>query len=64
MLLLKLATSLKSDYHGEGKIVVGNGNKLHITLIGHSEIPSLSSHLYLRNIILVPQIKKSLFEYL
>ena len=53
---------MKSDYHGEGKLVVGNGNKLHITLIGHTEIPSLSSHLYLRNILLVPQIKKSLLS--
>ena len=54
--------SMKSDYHGESNLTVGNGNKLPITHIDHTKIPSLSSHLYLRNILLVPQIKKSLLS--
>ena len=54
--------SLKSYYHGENKLVIDNGNKLPITHVGHIEIPFLSSHFYLRNIPLVPQIKKSLLS--
>ena len=46
--------SLKSYYHGENKLVIDNGNKLPITHVGQNEIPSLSSHFYLRNIPLVP----------
>ena len=53
--------SMKSNYHGEDKLVVDNGNKL-ITHVGHTEIPSLSSQLYLRNILLVSLIKKSLLS--
>ena len=53
---------MKSEYHGESNLTVGNGNKLPITYIGRTKIPSLSSHLYLRNILLVPQIKKSLLS--
>ena len=54
--------SLESDYHDEGKLAIGNGNKLHITHIGCTEIPFLSSYLCLRNILLVPQIIKSLLS--
>ena len=45
---------MKSNYHGEDKLTVGNGNKLPITHVGHIEIPSPSSLLYLRNMLLVP----------
>ena len=45
---------MKSDYHGEDKLAVGNGNKLSITHVDCIELLSLSSQLYLRNILLVP----------
>ena len=45
---------MKSNYHGEDKLTVGNGNKLPITHVGYIEIPSPSSLLYLRNMLLVP----------
>ncbi|RVW29254.1 hypothetical protein CK203_109744 [Vitis vinifera] len=35
--------SMKSNYHGKDKLVVDNSNKLSITHVGHTEIPSLSS---------------------
>ncbi|RVX19941.1 hypothetical protein CK203_004466 [Vitis vinifera] len=35
--------SMKSDYHDENKLAVGNGNKLSITHVGPTEIPFLSS---------------------
>ena len=54
--------SMKSNYHGKDKLVVDNSNKLSITHVGHTEIPSLSSQLYLRNILFVPHIKKSLLS--
>ena len=53
---------MKSDYHGETNLTFGNGNKFPITHIGHTRIPSLSSHLHLKNILLVPKIKKSLLS--
>ena len=53
---------MKSDYHDENKLAVGNGNKLSITHVGPTEIPFLSSQVYLRNILLVPHIKKSLLS--
>ena len=33
---------VKSDYHGENNLTVGNGNKLPITIIGHTKIYTLS----------------------
>ena len=45
--------SMKSDYHGKDKVAVDNGKKLSIAHVGHTEIPSLSSQLHLRNILLV-----------
>ena len=53
---------MKFNYQGENKLAIGNGNKLLITHVGHTKMLSLSSHLYLGYILLVPHIKKSLLS--
>ena len=49
----------KTEYYGSGVLTVGNGSILPISHIGNSTL-TVSKPLYLRNILLVPSIKKNL----
>ena len=51
----------KSEYHVSSKLLVGNGSALPITHVGQLHI-SDSKPLHLRNILLVPSIKKNLIS--
>ena len=51
----------KATYHGSNKLVVGNGSALPITHIGNSYIPT-PRPLQLKNILLVPALKKNLIS--
>ena len=51
----------KSEYHESSKLLVGNGSALPITHVGQLNI-SASKPLHLRNILLVPSIKKNLIS--
>ena len=53
--------SSKSEYKGLGMLTVGNGTSLPISHIGNSYL-STSKLLHLRNILLVPSIKKNLIS--
>ena len=55
------ALESQTAYHGPNKLIVGNGSPLSITHVGQSHISS-SKPLYLRNILLVPDIKKFLIS--
>ena len=55
------ALDVKTEYNGSGKLLVGNGSALPISHIGHSSL-SYSRPLHLRNILLVPAIKKNLIN--
>ena len=55
------ALDIKTEYSGFGKLLVGNGSALPISHIGHSSL-SYSRPLHLRNILLVPAIKKNLIS--
>ena len=51
----------KTEYYGSGVLTVGNGSTLPISHIGNSTL-AVSKPLYLRNILLVPSIKKNLIS--
>ena len=51
----------KTEYYGPSVLTVGNGSTLPISHIGNSTL-ALSKPLYLRNILLVPSIKKNLIS--
>lgn len=60
--------SISSDYTGTEGVIVGNGNRLHISFVGSSSIP-LSNHLssskpllLLHNMLYVPDITKNLLS--
>ena len=55
------AIDTKATYHGSNKLVVGNGSALPITHIGNSYIPT-PRPLQLKNILLVPALKKNLIS--
>lgn len=57
--------AISSDYSGTENLIVGNGNRIHISSIGYNSIsvPSASSSsLLLNNILFVPQITKNLLS--
>ncbi|KAL6348009.1 hypothetical protein AAG906_037738 [Vitis piasezkii] len=49
-----------TPFAGSDKVIVGNGNRLNISNIGHSTISSASWSLNLKNILHVPQLKTNL----
>ena len=49
-------------YKGKDKIMVGNGNKLDITHIGDTTIQSGKDNVKLKNVLVVPNIKKNLLS--
>ena len=56
--------NLNSEYQGNDKLTVGNGNKLHISHIGYSMLPTYNphKHIKLHNILCVPDIAKNLIS--
>ena len=56
--------NLNSEYQGKDKLTVGNGNKLHISHIGHSMLPTYNphKHIKLNHILCVPDIAKNLIS--
>lgn len=61
--LLLSNLSIKADYKGKEKLVVGNGTKLLISHVGSTALLSyLPSKLQLKNILHVPQITKTLLS--
>ncbi|KAL5738223.1 hypothetical protein ACOSP7_030984 [Xanthoceras sorbifolium] len=57
--------SLKQEYRGNDKLVIGDGNHLHISNIGHSTIQTHTTpyhQLHLKNILHVPSITKNLLS--
>ena len=53
--------NMKSEYQGNGKLTVGNGNKLHISHIGYFILPTYNphKHIKLNHILCVPDITKN-----
>uniref|UniRef100_A0A251S8E3 Putative zinc finger, CCHC-type n=1 Tax=Helianthus annuus TaxID=4232 RepID=A0A251S8E3_HELAN len=51
-----------SEYGGPDEIVLGNGNTLSISHIGHSSIPTSSRSLLLQNVLLVPKLRNRLIS--
>ncbi|RVX16421.1 Retrovirus-related Pol polyprotein from transposon RE1 [Vitis vinifera] len=51
-----------TPFAGSDKVVVGNGNRLNISNIGHSTISSVSRSLNLKNILHVPQLTTNLIS--
>ncbi|KAD4386139.1 hypothetical protein E3N88_26308 [Mikania micrantha] len=51
-----------SEYGGPDEIVLGNGNSLSITHIGHSSISTPSGSLLLKNVLLVPKLRNRLIS--
>ncbi|KAH9693065.1 retrovirus-related pol polyprotein from transposon RE1 [Citrus sinensis] len=56
--------NLNSEYQGNDKLTVGNGNKLHISHIGYSMLPTYNphKHIKLNHILCVPDIAKNLIS--
>lgn len=48
------------DYTGNECVIVGNGNTLHITSVGNTELVNGESLLKLNNMLFVPEITKNL----
>lgn len=49
-------------YHGSDKIMVGNGHKLKITHIGDTVLHTDKNSVKLKNVLVVPEIKKNLLS--
>lgn len=54
-------TNLKL-FHGSDSVMVWNGDKLHITHIGEGKIKNKGTTIPLRDVLLVPNSKKSLLS--
>ena len=56
--------NLNSEYQGNDKLTVGNGNKLHISHIGYSMLPTYNphKHIKLNHILYVLDIAKNLIS--
>ena len=56
--------SMNSEYQGNDQLAVGNGNKLFISHIGCSVLPTCDpyKHIALNNILYVPDITKNLIS--
>lgn len=52
----------KSPYRGHNKINVGNGKGLQISHVGDVAIKTENGNLNLKNVLLVPNLKKNLFS--
>nr|GEX20429.1 hypothetical protein [Tanacetum cinerariifolium] len=50
-------SSLNCNFHS---IIVGNGSSIHVTHSGHVQIPNPYHHLHLRNVLVTPNIIKTL----
>ena len=55
---------VSDHYFGTGNVVVGNGQTLDISSVGHTSFPSCKSSksLHLTNVLHVPQITKNLIN--
>ncbi|KAL9451396.1 hypothetical protein AB3S75_013041 [Citrus x aurantiifolia] len=58
--------SINSEYQGKNKLAVGNGEKLLISHIGYSALPTYDphKHITLTDILYVPDITKTLLAFL
>lgn len=56
--------NISSEYQGNDKLAVGNYEKLQISHIGHSVLPTCDphKHIVLNNILCVPNITKNLIS--
>lgn len=49
-------------YNGKDRVIIGNGMALSITHIGHYNLKLSNCILHLENVLLVPQLKKTLLS--